>query len=79
MPLIYLKHPLHGNKIATMDAEANTDIANGWTVYNPDNAPAAIEETPAVVEEAPAAVEEAPAVVEEAPVNELNTKRRRKA
>jgi hypothetical protein len=36
MPLIYLKHPVHGTKIANMEAEANADDANGWKVYNPN-------------------------------------------
>ena len=36
MPLIYLSHPVHGRKIATLDAEAENDEQNGWTRYNPD-------------------------------------------
>ena len=36
MPVIYLRHPIHGTKVATMDAEANADVANGWKVYNPE-------------------------------------------
>lgn len=35
MPTIYLKHPVHGTKIANMEAEAHADVANGWKVYNP--------------------------------------------
>lgn len=35
MPIIYLKHSLHGTKIANMEAEANADVENGWVVYNP--------------------------------------------
>ena len=35
MPIIYLKHPVHGTKIANMEAEAEADVANGWVVYNP--------------------------------------------
>jgi hypothetical protein len=34
--IIYLKHPVHGAKVATMDLEAETDEKNGWTRYNPD-------------------------------------------
>jgi len=34
MSLIYLEHPIHGRKIATMDQEAVFDEANGWTRYN---------------------------------------------
>jgi hypothetical protein len=33
---IYLKHPVHGAKIATMELEAEYDEQNGWTRYNPD-------------------------------------------
>jgi hypothetical protein len=33
---IYLKHPVHGSKIATMEEEAEYDETNGWVRYNPD-------------------------------------------
>jgi hypothetical protein len=33
---IYLKHPIHGAKVATMELEAVADERNGWTRYNPD-------------------------------------------
>lgn len=33
---IYLKHPVHGTKVAIMEAEAEHDEQNGWTRYNPD-------------------------------------------
>ena len=36
MPIIYLKHPVHGTKVATMEVEAEADAQNGWIVYNPD-------------------------------------------
>jgi hypothetical protein len=36
MPIIYLKHPDHGTKVATMDAEAEFDERNGWVRYNDD-------------------------------------------
>jgi hypothetical protein len=36
MPIIYLRHPIHGTKVATMEAEAEEDEKNGWVVYNPD-------------------------------------------
>jgi len=42
--VIYLTHPDHGAKVATMDAEAESDEKNGWVRYNPD--------TPSVPEEA---------------------------
>ena len=43
MPIIYLKHPVHGTKVATMEAEANADVANGWKVYNPEEQPQVAE------------------------------------
>ena len=33
---IYLKHPVHGRKVATMEQEAEADEANGWSRYNLD-------------------------------------------
>jgi hypothetical protein len=33
---IYLKHPVHGNKVATMELEAVYDEDHGWSRYNPD-------------------------------------------
>jgi hypothetical protein len=32
---IYLQHPLHGNKVATMELEAQFDEKHGWSRYNP--------------------------------------------
>jgi hypothetical protein len=34
--VIYLTHPLHGAKVATMHLEAEADEKNGWIRYNPD-------------------------------------------
>ena len=33
---IYLKHPVHGNKVAISHLEAENDVKNGWEVYNLD-------------------------------------------
>ena len=33
---IYLRHPIHGTKVATMQAEVEADVQNGWEVYNLD-------------------------------------------
>jgi hypothetical protein len=33
---IYLKHPLHGQKVATMELEAVEDEKNGWMRYTLD-------------------------------------------
>jgi hypothetical protein len=43
--VIYLKHPKHGTKVATMELEAAYDETNGWTRYTLD--------TPQVTEAAP--------------------------
>ena len=67
MPLIYLEHPDHGNKVATMELEAEFDEQNGWVRYTHD--------TPSISEEVET-VEEATKVA--APVNTLEVKRRRK-
>jgi hypothetical protein len=64
MPIIYLKHPIHGTKVATMEAEAEHDEAQGWERYELDTQPAIVEE---VVEEVIAA-----------PVNTLEKRTRRK-
>ena len=34
--VIYLKHPVHGRKVATMDLEAEADEKNGWVRYTED-------------------------------------------
>ena len=63
MPIIYMKHPIHGAKVATMEAEAEHDESNGWKRYELDTQPALVVE----VEEAIAA-----------PVNTLEKRTRRK-
>jgi hypothetical protein len=35
MAMIYLEHPVHGRKVATMELEAVYDESNGWTRYTP--------------------------------------------
>ncbi len=35
MAVIYLRHPVHGAKVATMDLEADADRENGWHDYDP--------------------------------------------
>lgn len=34
MSVIYLRHPIHGNKIAMCDQEAEEDAKNGWMRYD---------------------------------------------
>ncbi len=64
MPIIYLRHPVHGTKVATMTEEAEADAKNGWIDYNLDTQ---------IKTEDKAYVK-----VEAAPVNTLDVKRRRK-
>ena len=33
--VIYLKHPVHGTKVACMEAEASADERNGWVRFDP--------------------------------------------
>lgn len=33
--MIYLRHPVHGTKVATMELEAEADERNGWSRYDP--------------------------------------------
>jgi hypothetical protein len=63
MPIIYLKHPIHGTKVATMDAEAEYDESNGWQRYELDTQLEPVEEVKEMIA---------------APVNTLEVKRRRK-
>lgn len=35
MAVIYLRHPVHGTKVACMDSEATYDKTRGWEVYDP--------------------------------------------
>jgi hypothetical protein len=38
--MIYMRHPVHGTKVATMEAEAIYDETNGWSRYTLGEAPA---------------------------------------
>ena len=46
--MIYLKHPVHGQKIALMEAEAVADEENGWERYTPSKQKVSAFETEAV-------------------------------
>ena len=37
--MIYMRHPVHGTKVAVMEAEAIYDEENGWSRYTPGDAP----------------------------------------
>lgn len=62
---IYLRHPVHGTKVAVMAMEAEYDEQNGWERYDPN----AVEEVEEAVSQE--------TVAEVAPSNELEVKRRR--
>ena len=64
MPNIYLKHPIHGAKVATMELEAEYDEQNGWMRYNPNESKSEPQPEP-----------EIPAFLQE-PVNELTAPRK---
>ena len=67
MSVIYLHHPKHGVKVATMEMEAQHDEQNGWTRFDPED----------MVEDEPVAVEPEPLIAEEEPANLLTEPRRR--
>jgi len=66
MAVIYLKHPIHGHKVACSDIEADHDENHGWEQYN--------VVTPVEVIE----VEEIEPEIEAAPANALEVKTRRR-
>jgi len=37
MALIYLRHDVHGVKIATLEMEAEADVENGWERFDPND------------------------------------------
>ena len=47
MAVIYLRHPIHGAKVACSDLEAQHDMNLGWEVFDP-TAPAEPEPVVAV-------------------------------
>jgi len=58
MPAIYLSHPVHGTKVATMEQEAQYDEGRGWTRYSvdaPEPAPVAAPSVEPEPEAAPLA------------------------
>ncbi len=46
MAVIYLRHPVHGTKVAFMEAEAVYDEKNGWVRFDVDavDKPATVNE-----------------------------------
>lgn len=45
--MIYLRHPVHGTKVATMELEAEADERNGWKRFNPNAVASVAVDTPA--------------------------------
>ena len=43
MAAIYLKHPVHGEKVACGEGEAAADRANGWVDFDPTVKPEPVE------------------------------------
>lgn len=43
--VIYLWHPVHGTKVATLEAEAIADEKNGWARFNLDEPASSKEPT----------------------------------
>jgi hypothetical protein len=39
MPMIYMRHPIHGVKIASLEMEAEYDETHGWERYTPGEEP----------------------------------------
>ena len=46
MAVIYLSHPVHGAKVAISDMEADNDIQNGWSYFDPIGIPPVTAEAP---------------------------------
>ena len=44
MAVIYLRHPVHGTKVACMEAEAVYDEKNGWVRFDVDAEPVTVNE-----------------------------------
>tara|TARA_R110000868_G_scaffold1531_1_gene12220 strand:- start:24 stop:206 length:183 start_codon:yes stop_codon:yes gene_type:complete len=42
--VIYLRHPVHGTKVACAEAEAVYDEKNGWVRFDVDAEPVAVNE-----------------------------------
>lgn len=54
MAVIYLRHPIHGAKVASSDMEAQGDIGAGWEVFDPSApSPEPVPEPAPVVNELP--------------------------
>jgi len=69
MAVIYLRHPLHGAKVAISDMEAENDLQNGWEDFDPaEPVTDPVPQVEVVVDDA--------SPVKELVVNELQPRRR---
>ena len=50
MAVIYLRHPIHGAKVAIDAAEADNDMQNGWEKFDPAADPDMMEPVESVNE-----------------------------
>lgn len=66
MAVIYLKHPVHGAKVACSDMEAEYDMNQGWEPFDPTQP------------EEPVATPAPPPQAAPEPVNSLTEPRRRR-
>ena len=69
MAAIYLRHPLHGSKVACMEQEAVYDEGTGWVRFDPSVAVAAPAVVPEPVSDEPHPEQEAAAEPAPEPVN----------
>jgi hypothetical protein len=75
MASIYLKHPIHGHKVANMDLEVEEDLKHGWEKYEPE---ASVEiEEPETPETPETPAETLPGEVPEKPAAVVAPKNRR--
>lgn len=52
MAVIYLRHPIHGAKVACSDLEAAYDEQNGWERFDPNEPSPPVDAAPAPQENA---------------------------
>lgn len=46
MTVYYLRHPVHGAKVATLEMEVEFDERNGWEQYDPYDSQPQVEQAP---------------------------------
>lgn len=68
MATIYLKHPVHGSKVANIEAEAQADEKNGWERYDVEDPSVEAPTLPVVTEREIKADRDKPESVPDEPV-----------